>query len=175
MLGTIDQRHLIALLQALSQGSASQVLAVADELAMRGLSYSGALADLAILLSRIAIEQRIPGATSADDPLAEDIAALAQSLHPDQTQLFYSVAVHSRSELTLAPDEYAGFVMACLRMLSLVPPGTVPPPSGGLAADGAAVGAEQAGTPAKASAASAPDAAAVAEPPITKSVGVTPQ
>ncbi|MGE8642693.1 MAG: DNA polymerase III subunit gamma/tau, partial [Achromobacter sp.] len=27
--------------------------------------------------------------------------------------------VHSRSELTLAPDEYAGFIMACLRMLAL--------------------------------------------------------
>ncbi|TEA79915.1 DNA polymerase III subunit gamma/tau [Allopusillimonas ginsengisoli] len=174
MLGTIDQRHLIALLQALSQGSASQVLAVADELAMRGLSYSGALADLAILLSRIAIEQRIPGATSADDPLAEDIAALAQSLHPDQTQLFYSVAVHSRSELTLAPDEYAGFVMACLRMLSLVPPGTVPPPSGGQAADGAAAGAEQAGTPAKASAAPAPDAATLTAAPAAESVGIPP-
>src|SRR5690606_1027057 len=48
------------------------------------------------------------------------------------TQLFYSVAVHSRGELSLAPDEYAGFVMACLRMLALVPPGTTPPdpPSG---------------------------------------------
>jgi DNA polymerase-3 subunit gamma/tau len=29
------------------------------------------------------------------------------------------VAVHSRGELALAPDEYAGFVMACLRMLAL--------------------------------------------------------
>jgi DNA polymerase-3 subunit gamma/tau len=131
MLGTIDQRHLVTLLHALAQGSASQVLAVADELAVRGLSYSGALADLAVLLSRIAIEQRIPGAAPAEDPLAADIAELAGILHPDQAQLFYSVAVHSRSELSLAPDEYAGFVMACLRMLSLVPPGTTPPePSG---------------------------------------------
>ena len=27
--------------------------------------------------------------------------------------------MHSRGELTLAPDEYAGFIMACLRMLAL--------------------------------------------------------
>src|SRR5690606_32501923 len=42
--------------------------------------------------------------------------------------------VHSRSELTLAPDEYAGFVMACLRMLALTPASArspEPPPSGG--------------------------------------------
>ncbi|EHK68268.1 DNA polymerase III subunit gamma/tau [Achromobacter arsenitoxydans] len=119
MLGTIDQRHLVRLLDALSSGDAKGVLAVADELAIRGLSYAGALADLAVLLSRVAIEQRVTGVTAAEDPLAGDIARLAQVLHPDAVQLFYSVAVHSRGELTLAPDEYAGFIMACLRMLAL--------------------------------------------------------
>ena len=119
MLGTIDQRHLVRLLDALASGDAKGVLAVADELAIRGLSYAGALADLAVLLSRVAIEQRVTGVTAAEDPLAADIARLAKSLHPDAVQLFYSVAVHSRGELTLAPDEYAGFIMACLRMLAL--------------------------------------------------------
>ncbi|MFY4039740.1 DNA polymerase III subunit gamma/tau [Achromobacter xylosoxidans] len=119
MLGTIDQRHLVRLLDALSTGDAKGVLAVADELATRGLSYAGALADLAVLLSRVAIEQRVSDVTPAEDPLVADIARLAQSLHPDAVQLFYSVAVHSRGELTLAPDEYAGFIMACLRMLAL--------------------------------------------------------
>ncbi|CAM4405425.1 DNA polymerase III subunit gamma/tau [Bordetella muralis] len=119
MLGTIDQRHLVRLLESLSSGEAAGVLAVAEELSTRGLSYAGALADLAVLLSRVAIEQRVPGATSAEDPLAGDIARLAALLHPDAVQLFYSVAVHSRSELSLAPDEHAGFIMACLRMLAL--------------------------------------------------------
>ncbi|CCN19792.1 DNA polymerase III subunit Tau [Bordetella bronchiseptica MO211] len=119
MLGTIDQRHLVRLLDALASGDAAGVLAVADELAVRGLSYAGALADLAVLLSRVAIEQRVRGALPQDDPLTEDITRLAAALHPDAVQLFYSVAVHSRGELTLSPDEYAGFVMACLRMLAL--------------------------------------------------------
>ena len=106
------------LLDALATGDAKGVLAVADEQAIRGLSYAGALADLAVLLSRVAIEQRVTGVTPAEDPLAADISRLAQALHPDAVQLFYSVAVHS-GELTLAPDEYAGFIMACLRMLAL--------------------------------------------------------
>ena len=132
MLGTLDQGHLIELLRALGAGSAARVVGVADDLAMRGLSYSAALADLAVLLSRVAIEQRIANSVSIDEPQRDDIKALAAALHPDVVQLFYSVAVHSRNELSLAPDEYAGFVMACLRMLSLVPPGTqVPPPAGG--------------------------------------------
>lgn len=140
MLGTIDQGHLTELLHALGAGSAARIVSVADDLAMRGLSYSAALADLAVLLSHVAIEQRIPGSVSADDPRQDDIKALAAGMHPDVVQLFYSVAVHSRHELSLAPDEYAGFVMACLRMLSLVPPGTVaPPPVAGTDSDATTV------------------------------------
>ncbi|CAN1533263.1 DnaX DNA polymerase III, gamma/tau subunits [Burkholderiaceae bacterium] len=119
MLGTIDQRHLVRLLDALQSGQASAVLEIADELATRGLSYRAALADLAVLLSRIAIAQRVSAAVDEADPVALDIRRFATSLHPDVVQLFYTVAVHSRSELAIAPDEYAGFVMACLRMLSL--------------------------------------------------------
>ncbi len=119
MLGTIDQRHLIRLLDALQSGQAQAVLEIADELSTRGLSYRAALADLAVLLSRIAIIQRVAQAADESDPLMQDIIRLAQTLHPDAVQLFYTIAVHSRSELAIAPDEYAGFVMACLRMLSL--------------------------------------------------------
>ncbi|ARP80511.1 DNA polymerase III subunit gamma/tau [Bordetella genomosp. 8] len=168
MLGTIDQRHLVRLLDALGAGDARAVLAVADELATRGLSYGGALADLAGLLSRVAIEQRVAGAISSDDPLAADIARLAHSLHPDALQLFYSVAVHSRGELALAPDEYAGFVMACLRMLSLsgdagphMLPAT-PPATNANAPAAMAAGAAPAATQAAAPAAMAPAVAAPA-------------
>src|SRR5690625_1875253 len=102
MLGTVDQTHLFTLLQGLAQHDASCVVAVADALATRGLSYSAALADLAELLSRIAIEQRIPGATDHHDPEYQQIASLAAELTADQIQLFYAVAVHSRAELSLA-------------------------------------------------------------------------
>ncbi len=126
MLGTLDQHHLVALARALAAADAAAVLAVADDLALRGLSFRSALADLAILLSRVAIAQRL-GHAPENDPQAEDIQSLAGLLSPDDVQLFYSVAVHSRQELALAPDEYAGFVMACLRMLALLPADRVPP------------------------------------------------
>jgi len=151
MLGTIDQRHLVRLLDALQAGQAAAVLEIADELATRGLSYRAALADLAILLSRIAIVQRVAQAIDEADPLVADIKRLASSLQPDAVQLFYTVAVHSRSELAIAPDEYAGFVMACLRMLSL---------------SGAAGGAQQQVVPQAVQAATAP----VATQPSPKSV-----
>jgi len=120
MLGTLDKTVLFSLLHALAQGDAARILTVADTLATQSMPYGGALADLAVLLSRIAIVQRVADAVPDDDPDAAAIAELARSLHPDAVQLFYSVAVHSRAELALAPDEHAGFIMACLRMLALV-------------------------------------------------------
>jgi DNA polymerase-3 subunit gamma/tau len=158
MLGTIDQRHLVRLLDALQAGQASAVLEIADELATRGLSYRAALADLAILLSRVAIVQRVAQAIDDADPLAVDIKRLASSLQPDAVQLFYTVAVHSRSELAIAPDEYAGFVMACLRMLSL---------------SGAAGGAKQQAAPAIAQAANTPSTAAIGAAAQTKQTSPT--
>ena len=120
MLGTLDQHQLVRLAQALAAHDAAGVLAVADDLLARGLSFRAALGDLATLLSRVAMTRQL-GQAPADDPQADDLMALAGRLSPDVLQLFYTVAVHSRAELALAPDEYAGFVMACLRMLALVP------------------------------------------------------
>ena len=118
MLGTIDQRHLVRLLDALATGDAKGVLAVADELAIRGLSYAGALADGGAALARGDRAARDRG-HAGGRPAGRRYLAAGAGLHPDAVQLFYSVAVHSRGELTLAPDEYAGFIMACLRMLAL--------------------------------------------------------
>ncbi|MCX5471188.1 DNA polymerase III subunit gamma/tau [Alcaligenes sp. A-TC2] len=179
MLGTIDQRHLAQLLQALVAYDAQAIMGVADDLALRGLSYSGALADLATLLSRIAIEQRIPGTISDDDPLAEAVRQLAPMLSPDHVQLFYSVAVHSRQELSLAPDEYAGFVMACLRMLALLPEpvSAYVPPAGPSGSDTAGAGAAQAApTPAAAPAASElASAPATSTAPVDAAASAVPQ
>lgn len=68
MLGTIDQTHLLKLLHAVIEGNGAQLVAIADDMALRGLSFSGALADLAVLLSRIAIQQRVPGALPPMSP-----------------------------------------------------------------------------------------------------------
>src|SRR5690606_13924270 len=120
MLGTIDQRHLIRLLDALVRSAGPDMVAVADELAMRSLSFSGALSELAQLLSTLTLLKQVPAAVSPDTPFLDELRALADRLSLDHLHLFYSIAVHSRAELALAPDEYAGFVMACLRMLAFV-------------------------------------------------------
>jgi DNA polymerase-3 subunit gamma/tau len=121
MLGALDQSFLIRLLDALAQKDGSGLLAVADEMATRSLSYNAALQDLGSLLHRIALAQAIPSAVPDDLPEREDIMRLATLFDAEEIQLFYQIAVHGRNELGLAPDEYAGFSMTLLRMLAFRP------------------------------------------------------
>jgi DNA polymerase-3 subunit gamma/tau len=121
MLGALDQSYLIRILDALAAKDGAGLLAVADEMAARSLSYNGALQDLASLLHRIALAQSVPAALPEDVPERESIMRLASTFDPEEVQLFYQIALHGRNDLGLAPDEYAGFSMCLLRMLAFRP------------------------------------------------------
>jgi len=149
MLGALDQSYLIRVLDALAAQDGSGLLAVADEMATRSLSYNAALQDLATLLHQIALAQTVPAALAEDLPQREDIVRLASQFSAEEAQLFYQIVVHGRNELGLAPDEYAGFSMTLLRMLAFRP----------VAANAAAAGSAPAPT-----AAARPQAAAPSRP-----------
>lgn len=121
MLGALDQSYLVRLLDALLAQDGADLMAVADEMASRSLSYNGALQDLGTLLHRIALAQSVPSAVPQDLPELADILRLAQAFDPQEVQLYYQIAVHGRNEIGLAPDEYAGFTMTLLRMLAFRP------------------------------------------------------
>ncbi len=121
MLGALDQSYLIRLLDALANQDGADLMAVADEMASRSLSYNGALQDLGTLLHRIALAQTVPAALPDDLPELADIQRLATQFDPQEVQLYYQIAVIGRNEIGLAPDEYAGFTMTLLRMLAFRP------------------------------------------------------
>ncbi|WP_168793703.1 DNA polymerase III subunit gamma/tau [Paraburkholderia aromaticivorans] len=141
MLGALDQSYLIRLLDALADGDGAAVLSVADEMALRSLSFSTALQDLASLLHRVAWAQFAPSSVLDEWPEAGDLRRFAEALSAEQVQLFYQIATIGRSELGLAPDEYAGFTMTLLRMLAFEPA----PTGGGGGAVGSARPTGQAG------------------------------
>ena len=121
MLGAIDQGYLYDLLDALARKDGSQMLMLADAMEARSLSFDAALQDLAALLHQLALAQTVPQAISEDLPEHERIFTLAKTFTPEEIQLFYQIALHGRSDLSLAPDEYAGFTMTLMRMLAFVP------------------------------------------------------
>uniref|UniRef100_UPI000490BFC2 DNA polymerase III subunit gamma/tau n=1 Tax=Cupriavidus sp. WS TaxID=1312922 RepID=UPI000490BFC2 len=131
MLGAIDQSYLIQLLDALAAEDGAAMLAVADGMADRSLSFAGALQDLASLLHKIALAQAVPASVQEEWPEAAEVRRLAAAFDAQEAQLFYQIANLGRSELALAPDEYAGFTMTLLRMLAFRPSASPAAPAQG--------------------------------------------
>jgi DNA polymerase III subunit gamma/tau len=125
MLGSLGGDLIWPLLDRLVDGDGKGAIAEADRIASRSLSYDSALEELASILHRVALAQA--GATPAEDEAdAQRVTALAQRLDAGRVQVMYQVAVLGRRDLSLAPDEFAGFTMALLRMLSFTAPSTAP-------------------------------------------------
>jgi DNA polymerase III subunit gamma/tau len=127
MLGAVDRGHAVRMIEALAASDGAGLVATADALRALGLSASGALEELAALLQQMAVSQAVPDALDASDPDTPQAEHLARLLAPDETQLAYSIALHGRAELGLAPDEYSGLVMVLLRMLAFRPMGAGEP------------------------------------------------
>jgi len=108
-------------LDALRTGDGGALIAIADEMAARSSSFSLALQDLASLLQKIAVGQTVPSAVLDDWPEATEVRRLASQFNKEDIQLYYQIAITSRPDLSLAPDEQTGFTMALLRMLAFKP------------------------------------------------------
>ena len=121
MLGAVDRSYLFSILEALTRGDGPALLAEADRMAARSLSLETALQELATLLHRIALAQTIPDALADDEPERDKLVALGSAFSAEDVQLLYQIALHGRRDLSLAPDEFAGFTMTLMRMLAFVP------------------------------------------------------
>src|SRR5262245_52681036 len=118
MLGAIDDAYLYTILERVARRDAKGVLAAAEEMRSRSVAFDGALQDLGSLLHRIALAQAAPDAIDEAGSLRERLSAIAKALDPEDVQLFYQIAIHGRQDLPFAPDEFAGFTMALLRMIA---------------------------------------------------------
>jgi len=125
MLGAVDRSYVFRLIDALAQGDGKTVVETADTLRMNGLSAASTLEEMSAVLQRMAVYQAVPQmaqAVDANDPEAVETARLAAQMPADETQLLYSLCLHGRAELGLAPDEYAALTMVLLRLLAFKAP-----------------------------------------------------
>jgi len=121
MLGAIDQSYLYQLINALLANDGASIIAQAKSMEERSLSFEVALNDLAQLLHQIAVAQTVPDSIADDLPERHLLLDLAQRISPETLQLYYQIALLGRRDISLAPDEFAGFTMSLLRMLAFTP------------------------------------------------------
>ena len=128
MLGSVDRSYVFNLIGALAQGDGKTVVETVETLRLNGLSAASTLEEMTTILQRMAVMQAVPNMpVDASDAEAVQTSQLAGDLPKDETQLLYSLCLHGRAELGLAPDEYAALTMVLLRLLAFKPDGTSPP------------------------------------------------
>ena len=126
MLGSVDRGHVFKLIEALATGDGKTVVDTSEALRRDGMSAASTLEEMTSVLQGMAVIQAVPmravsNASDATDPDAADTARLAALMPQDETQLLYSLCLHGRGELGLAPDEYAALTMVLLRLLAFKP------------------------------------------------------
>ena len=107
MLGVVGRDEVAALVQALSAGSAEQILALTAELAERNANFADVLKGLLEALHGMAVDRALkpqPGTFAADE-----------------LQLYYQIALVGLRDLPIVPDQRSGFEMTLLRMLAFAP------------------------------------------------------
>jgi DNA polymerase-3 subunit gamma/tau len=167
MLGAVERSHVFELIDALSRADGKRVLEICDGLRREGYSADSTLEEMSLVLGRMAVVQAVPDSQDPD-PDFPQVAGLARSLPADETQLLYSLCLHGRTELALAPDEYAALTMVLLRLLPFkqgAQGSAVAPPKKPESAPGAAT------QPAIAFQTARPEAAQARPPPDQTAVG----
>ncbi|MDP2821986.1 MAG: DNA polymerase III subunit gamma/tau [Sulfuritalea sp.] len=120
MLGTVGDDFLFGILDGLATSDIHAMLAVAESMDARSLSFDSAAQELATLFHRIALAQMAPRAI-ADEAERQRLAPYAAAFDAEFLQLCYQISIHGRDDLPLAPDEYAGFSMTLLRLFAFRP------------------------------------------------------
>lgn len=117
MLGTIEQTHIFALINALVQHDGKTILNTIHHLQEQGADFNLVLEDLLSSLHRIAVIQVVPDAIIEDDNKTA-LCDFAKNISREDIQLYYQIALIGRRDLPLAPSARTGFEMLLLRMLA---------------------------------------------------------
>lgn len=145
LLGSVSATDITELLAALIANDAVRLWAVIEQLNQQAVDFSQVIDELLTHLHHIALTQVLSAEiysqqlgfrqvlrnceasgnttenSSAESIINETIQRLAQQLSPEDTQLYYQIALLSRRDLSLAPTPRLGFEMMLLRMLAFKP------------------------------------------------------
>ncbi|WFM70165.1 DNA polymerase III subunit gamma/tau [Halomonas sp. CKK8] len=128
MLGTLDHRHVLALVEALAAVDAPRLLAEVAALAEQGPDFAAVLDDVTGVLHRLAIAQMVPDAVDNGHGDREALLQLAARFTAEDIQLYYQIGIQGRGDMEHAPDLRTALEMTLLRMLAFRPQG-VPRPA----------------------------------------------
>ncbi|MES2142143.1 MAG: DNA polymerase III subunit gamma/tau [Pseudomonadota bacterium] len=127
LLGSVSTSDITELLEALILKDTTKLWTVIEQLNEQAADFLHVIDELLTYLHHIALTQILTTKITKNETLQQ----LAQQLSPEDTQLYYQIALLSRRDLSLAPTPRLGFEMMLLRMLAFKPvtnDAPLPPP-----------------------------------------------
>ncbi|MEX2488475.1 MAG: DNA polymerase III subunit gamma/tau, partial [Pseudomonadales bacterium] len=121
MLGSIDQQEVYQLLNTLINADGAGLLDRIEALSEFAPDYKSLLSEVLAVLHRVAVAQAVPEAIDNSQGDQELVMAVADSVSPEDVQLYYQIGLLGQRDLPYAPDQRSGFEMTMLRMLAFVP------------------------------------------------------
>lgn len=120
ILGITQQDYALQLLQALAEAAPQKLMDISKQIAVEGGHFRYVTDEILSYLHQISICQTIPHSNPLLCPDPE-ILALSTQLRPEDTQLFYQIALKATEDIHLAPTLAIGFEMMLLRMYTFKP------------------------------------------------------
>lgn len=121
MLGSVEQRHVQGLLQALAANRPGDAVGIVEEVFAQARDMKQLLGDLAEALHRIGLIQQLPDYRDDSRHDWDELVGLASKFDPEDVQLYYQITVTGREDLKLAPSEKTGCQMTVLRLFAFRP------------------------------------------------------
>jgi DNA polymerase III subunit gamma/tau len=112
-LGHTQDDYAHRVLDALADNQPETLMQISKAIREEGAQYAYVLDEILSYLHQISCLHIMPSETQ--------LTALSQRFTPEDTQLFYQIALKGRDELSLAPTQSVGFEMTLLRMHAFKP------------------------------------------------------
>ncbi len=122
MLGVVDHRVVLKLIRLLLEKNIQGIFEETHNIMLSGKSGISVLNNLAELFFCVQSYQ-ISGHVPMEIIAESEVQEMAKLIHPEYCQLLYQIAIKSKDDILLAPDEKIGLDMALLRMIAFSPNG----------------------------------------------------
>lgn len=118
MLGTIEHSHVTELLKLVAAGDYEKTVEKLDWLHQMSIDPSQVLEELCLLLHEVALIQQFNKVTGSAVFDVRDLKSLAESIDPEQIQMYYQVVMLALDQMRMSPSKKISFEMAVIRMLA---------------------------------------------------------
>lgn len=121
MLGMLSRDYIDAILLAVANQQADEVLNIVGNMFERSINIESALDDLLLKLHDLGLHKVAPGIVEARSDNVDKFKELASVLSAEEIQLYYQIGLLGKRDLQHAPTPRIGLEMVLLRMIAFNP------------------------------------------------------